>query len=88
MATQSIILFDGVCNLCNAAVQFIIKRDRKNQFLFASLQSQTGSLLLKQFNLDKNEMNSIILIENERTYQRSTAALKVAKKLNGPWFLL
>ncbi len=88
MATQSIILFDGVCNLCNAAVQFIIKRDRKNQFLFASLQSETGSLLLKQFNLDKNEMNSIILIENERTYQRSTAALRVAKRLNGPWFLL
>jgi len=88
MAAQSIILFDGVCNLCNAAVQFVIKRDRKNQFLFASLQSETGKLLLKQFNLDKNEMNSIILIENEKAYQRSTAALKVAKKLDGLWFLL
>jgi predicted DCC family thiol-disulfide oxidoreductase YuxK len=88
MAGQSIILFDGVCNLCNAAVQFVIKRDHKNQFLFASLQSETGRLLLKQFNLDKNEMNSLILIENEKTYQRSTAALRAAKKLNGPWFLL
>ena len=88
MAAQSIILFDGVCNLCNAAVQFIIKRDHKNQFLFASLQSETGRLLVKQFNLDKNQMNSIILIENERAYLRSTAALRIAKRLSGPWFLL
>lgn len=88
MAQQSIILFDGVCNLCNAAVQFIIKRDDKNQFLFASLQSETGRLLLKQFKLDKIEMNSIILIQNGQVYKRSTAALLVAKKLKRPWFFL
>lgn len=82
-----IVLFDGVCNLCNNAVQFIIKHDKKNAFLFASLQSKTGQKLLAQHNLPLNELNSFILIENDKAYNRSTGALRVAKKLNGilPW---
>ena len=84
---RPIVLFDGVCNLCNNAVQFIIKHDKKNAFLFASLQSETGQELLAQHNLPLNELNSFILIENDKAYNRSTGALRVAKKLNGilPW---
>ena len=56
---QSIILFDGVCNLCNSAVQFIIKRDKKNYFSFASLQSAQGQKILSQYNLPSNDLNSL-----------------------------
>ena len=80
---QPIILFDGVCNLCNGAVQFIIRHDKKKIFMFTSLQSETGQKLLAQYNLPLDELNSFILIENSKAYTRSTGALKVAKKLNG-----
>lgn len=84
---QPVILFDGVCNLCNGAVQFIIKHDKKKVFRFASLQSETGQQLLVKYHLPLNELNSFILIENNKAYNRSTGALRVAKKLNGilPW---
>ena len=84
---QPIVLFDGVCNLCNSTVQFVIKHDKKNLFRFASLQSDTGQKLLAKYNLPTNELNSFILIENNKAYNRSTGALRVAKKLNGilPW---
>jgi predicted DCC family thiol-disulfide oxidoreductase YuxK len=80
---QPVILFDGVCNLCNSAVQFIIKHDKKNIFRFASLQSETGQKLLDEYNLPLNELNSFILIESNKAYSRSTGALRVATKLNG-----
>ena len=80
---QPIILFDGVCNLCNVAVQFIIRHDKKNTFMFTSLQSEVGQKLLAQYNFLPDELNSFILIENNKAYTRSTGALKVAKKLNG-----
>lgn len=84
----SIILFDGVCNLCNNAVQFVIKKDKKNNFRFASLQSPFGQDLLKQFQLDTKEFNSFIVVEKGKIYNKSTAALRVAKKLAGLWPLL
>ena len=87
MYQHSIILFDGVCNLCNGAVQFVIKRDNKNRFLFASLQSQEGIEILKEYNLPLNEVNSFFLIENGKVYDKSTAALRVLKKLKGLWRL-
>jgi predicted DCC family thiol-disulfide oxidoreductase YuxK len=85
---KPIVLFDGVCNLCNGAVQFIIKRDKKKQFLFASLQGKSGNEFLKRFDLPDNVFNSFILIEGDKVYTRSTAALRVAKKLRGGWKLL
>src|SRR5258705_4856366 len=85
---RKIVLFDGVCNLCNRGVQFIIKRDKKKQFRFATLQGNTGSDLLKKFDLPANVFNSFILIEGDKVYTRSTAALRVAKKLSGSWKLL
>ncbi|HET6993521.1 MAG TPA: thiol-disulfide oxidoreductase DCC family protein [Chitinophagaceae bacterium] len=85
---KPVILFDGVCNLCNRAVQFIIKRDKKKQFLFASLQGKTGTELLRRFDLPADQFNSFVLIEKGKAYTRSTATLRVAKKLSGGWSFL
>jgi predicted DCC family thiol-disulfide oxidoreductase YuxK len=78
-----VILFDGVCNLCNASVQYVIKHDKKRLFRFASLQSSFGEKVLKENNLRNDAFNSFILLDNNKIYTRSTAALLVAKKLNG-----
>ena len=82
---QPIVLFDGVCNLCNSAVRFIIRHDKKKQFLFSSLQSESGQKLLAQYNLPADELNSFIFIDNNKAYTRSTGALRVLKKLKGIW---
>jgi predicted DCC family thiol-disulfide oxidoreductase YuxK len=82
-----IILFDGVCNLCNSIVQFVIKKDKKKQFLFASLQGKTGQEVLKKFNLPVNDFNSFIILEADKIYTRSTGALRMLKKLGGGWKL-
>ena len=81
---SSIVLFDGLCNLCNGSVQFIIRRDPKACFKFASLQSDIGNSLLEEYNIPRNT-DSFILIENGKYYQRSTAALRVCKHLKGFW---
>jgi len=85
---NDVILFDGVCNLCSNIVQFVIRHDKKNRYKFASLQSEFGQKLIKQFKLSANELNSFILYENGRIYTKSTGALKVAKHLDGSWSLL
>ena len=85
---NDIILFDGVCNLCNGAVQFVIRHDNNNNFRFASLQSETGQALLNRYQLPVNNFNSFVLIKNGKAYTNSTAALKVAKTLSGPVKLL
>ena len=76
-------MFDGVCNLCNGAVQFVIKRDNKNQFLFASLQSEEGKQILEDNNFPANKSDSFLLVEDGKVYERSTAALRVLKNLSG-----
>src|SRR5262245_39141298 len=83
-----IVLFDGVCNLCNRSVQFIIKHDKKNRFVFGSLQGTTGQSYLRQFQLPADTFNSFILVENGKAYTRSTAALRMLKHLGGAWPLL
>lgn len=88
MQMQAVIFFDGLCNLCNGAVQFTIARDRKNIFRFASLQSAYAAEKLAPFNIAPENLQSFILLENSKVYLRSTAALRVAKKLNGLWPLL
>jgi predicted DCC family thiol-disulfide oxidoreductase YuxK len=82
-----IILFDGVCNLCNRSVQFILKRDSIGYFKFASLQGETGQALLKKHGLN-HDLTSFILIENEKVYLKSSAALRVSSKLDGAWGML
>ena len=83
--THSIILFDGVCNLCNGAVNFVIKRDPRNVFKFTPLQEKQGVLLLKKHAVDSRKLDSIVLIENGNVYIKSSAALRIAKKLSGLW---
>ncbi len=82
---SAIVLFDGVCNFCNGSVNFIIERDAENYFKFAPLQSETGRQLLEKFGIDKTETDSVILIEDERAFTHSTAALKIAGRLPGIW---
>lgn len=84
MIPDAIVLFDGVCNLCNSSVQFIIKRDPNGYFRFASLQSEAGQAYLRKYNLDGYN-NSIVFIENNRVYLRSDAALQISKSLSGAW---
>jgi predicted DCC family thiol-disulfide oxidoreductase YuxK len=84
-----IILFDGVCNFCNASINFIIDRDSRNQFSFASLQSEIGRKLLQQYQVpDTNSLDSVVLIKNGKIFKKSAAALEIVKDLNGLWPIL
>ena len=83
---NNIILFDGECNFCDASVQFIIKRDPKAVFSFASLQSEIGKQLLAAYELSDN-IDSMVLISDERSHLKSSAALRIAKGLSGIWKL-
>ncbi|AGA22880.1 thiol-disulfide oxidoreductase DCC family protein [Bacillus subtilis subsp. subtilis] len=82
-----VLLFDGVCNLCNGAVQFIIKRDPDGLISFTSLQSETGQSLLKKSGLPTDRFDSFVFIEDGQVYTKSTAAIKVFRHLRGPWRL-
>lgn len=86
--TKSILLFDGLCNLCDFSVKFVIKRDVHKQFLFSSLQSQPSRIFLRaQSNFIQN-CDSVILITENKVYTKSSAAIKVAQSLKGFWFLM
>lgn len=86
---KKIILFDGVCNLCNDAVNFIIEHDKKDVFRFASLQSEIGKKLTSERGIDPEVTDSIILIEpGVAYYKKSTAALEISKELSGGYSYL
>ena len=80
---HALVLFDGVCNLCNSSVNFIIDRDRAGYFKFAALQDETVEPLLTSFDLSTETMDSIVLVEEGTCYRESTAALRIARRLNG-----
>jgi predicted DCC family thiol-disulfide oxidoreductase YuxK len=80
-----VVLFDGVCNLCNSSVQFILKRDKARRFRFASLQSPAGQALLQKSGLPADHLSSFVLIENDKVFTRSSGALRVSKLLGGGW---
>jgi predicted DCC family thiol-disulfide oxidoreductase YuxK len=82
---KPVILFDGVCNLCNGSVQFVIKHDTEKKFLFASMQSEAGQAILKHFGLPTENFNTFVVIENGIIYTKSTGVLKEASILGG-WF--
>ena len=84
--SKSILLFDGVCNLCNSAVRFFYTRDKKNRFLFQSLQSDQGKELLQQFNVD-NDLSTIVLVQNGKLFTKSTAVLKAVRQLGFPYII-
>lgn len=88
MAQNPVIFFDGVCNLCSASVQFAIEHDKKDIFKFTALQGNYAKTILPKYNVDLNKIDSIILVENDNLYTKSTAALKIARKLSGLWPML
>lgn len=83
-----VVLFDGVCNLCNRSVRFILARDPGGIFRFAPLQSDAGKNILRRFNLPTDKFGSFILLEEGELYTKSSAALKVLNELGGFWKLL
>ncbi|MGB1317861.1 MAG: thiol-disulfide oxidoreductase DCC family protein [Flavobacteriales bacterium] len=84
-AEQPVLLFDGVCNLCSGSVQFVLKRNQKENVKFASLQSDFGAKTLANLNLPTDYVSSLVLAENGNVFVKSDAALKLAKHLNGLW---
>lgn len=82
-----VLVFDGVCGLCNASVDFVIKHDRRRVFRFTPSQSASGRRLLERFGVDPEDVQSVYLVEGGRIKARSTAALLVARRLGFPWAL-
>ncbi|MGH2666175.1 thiol-disulfide oxidoreductase DCC family protein [Flavobacterium sp.] len=81
---KKIILFDGVCNLCNSSVQYVIKHDKKDIFRFVSLQSETGQKILDHIGISRANIDSIVLYEPGKAYYyKSTAALEITRNLGG-----
>jgi predicted DCC family thiol-disulfide oxidoreductase YuxK len=80
---MNIVLFDGICNLCNASVRFITRHDKNNTIQFASLQSETAKQILSQLKIDSQKIDSIIFISNEKMFIKSDAAIEIAKLMDG-----
>jgi len=85
---ENIILFDGECNFCNGSVNFVMNRDKKNVFRFGSIQSDAAKILIEKYKLKRDEMLSVVFIEDDKAYVRSTAALRITRKMNGLYPLL
>jgi predicted DCC family thiol-disulfide oxidoreductase YuxK len=83
-----VILFDGVCNFCNASVQLVIRNDSGRRFKFCAIQSDIGQKLMKDYGLENSGLSSMILLQNGRAYRKSGAALRIAKQLDRLWPLL
>lgn len=81
---KPVIFFDGVCNYCNGAINLVIRHDRPQRFLFATLQSKAGQQILRENNLPEKNYESFILFEKGKIYSKSTAALRVANHM--PWY--
>jgi predicted DCC family thiol-disulfide oxidoreductase YuxK len=84
---MQVVLFDGVCNLCNGYVNWLIDHDKNNLFKFASLQSNAGKKLVNQLGLQGNYLDTIVLYDNGKGYTHSTAVLRILKQLNGIYSL-
>ncbi|NVJ86264.1 MAG: DUF393 domain-containing protein [Algoriphagus sp.] len=83
--SKSVIFFDGVCNLCNRSIDFILQRDKKNQFLVGALQDEFSKKVLSNYSVKPDYLDSLVLLEKGKIFYRSTAALKIAKQLSGLW---
>ena len=82
-----VLIFDGVCELCNASVDFILKWEKKPEILFTANQNPPGRALLQQFGEDPDAVSTVYLVQNGKLYKQSTAALRIARMLMFPWFL-
>ena len=87
LSHKTILLFDGYCNLCHSSVQFVMKHEKHNTLYFTSLQSPTGIELLNHYNIDPLKIDSLVLIENNTAYIKSSAALRLGKYLKGIYSL-
>ena len=83
-----ILLFDGVCNLCNGLVRFVVKFDAAGRYRFAPLQSDIGRLLQERFDLDPDDVDTVVLVDGDDYFLKSEAILRVMRHLDGPWPLL
>ena len=83
-----VILFDGVCNFCDATVNLIIRHDKQKVFRFAPLQSRAGQKLLSEYNLSTTDFDSFVLIMDGKAYKKTNAALRIYPKLGGRWHLM
>lgn len=86
--SKPLILFDGVCNLCNRSVQRVLKNEKNPVYLFASLQSEFGREKIKEFEGDPDQLDSIVLIQNGKVYYKSRAIFRIAAKLKFPYPLI
>ncbi|MEK4302161.1 thiol-disulfide oxidoreductase DCC family protein [Oceanobacillus sp. FSL W8-0428] len=84
---MKLILFDGECHICDGFVQFILNRDKENQFLFTSLQSEAGEFIQKNYQVPEN-IDSVLFIDGDKVYIKSDAALNILQKLTFPWKML
>ncbi|MDI9878691.1 thiol-disulfide oxidoreductase DCC family protein [Flectobacillus longus] len=82
---NDLILFDGVCNFCNSSINFVIDHDTQKRFKFASLQSEVGQQYLAQFSRNTSDFDSVLLIKNGQLFEKSDAALQIARYLDGAW---
>ena len=80
-----IVLFDGVCNFCDASVNWIIRRDERGHFRFAALQSDAGTALQERYGTDPTALDTLVLVEDGRVYVKSTAALRIVRRLRSRW---
>ncbi|HHE07335.1 MAG TPA: DUF393 domain-containing protein [Chlorobaculum parvum] len=85
---ENIVIFDGVCNLCEFSVNFIFERDGTGQFHFTPVQSPLGAFLLKPFGINTSRLNTVVLIRGGRAFTRSAATIEIASQLDMPWNLL
>ncbi len=85
---QPIIIFDGVCNLCEYSVRFIVKHDRQAKFKFISAQSERGKVFQRLYGVDTLQHGTVILLKNDQVFVKSDAAVEIAKDLDGPWRFL
>lgn len=87
-AGRPILIFDGVCNLCNHFVDFVIRRDKEELFLFTANQHESGQELLKKHGYAAEDVSTVFLFQDGKMYERSEAALRVARQLGFPWSML
>ena len=87
-AEGPIVLYDGVCGLCDRSVQLILRNDRSGRFRFAALQSNAGQALLEKFQLPPEALDSVVLVEGGQAWRKSRAALRIARRMDAPWPLL
>ena len=85
---ENIVIFDGVCNLCEFSVNFIFERDSAGQFYFTPAQSPLGASLLKRFGINTSRLDTVVLVRDGKAYTRSAAAIEIAARLDMPWNLL